>query len=397
MSHTKKYIILVLTAFLCKIAFSQTWVQISDFPSTERDDGCSFIIGNKAYCGTGLKTGVIETGDMYLLNMNNDTWDTISSLPLGMERQYALGFSYNNQGFIFGGSKGSIYLNDLWMFDTLIGTWQNKASLPGVGRKGMCGFVINDTAYVLGGQTSTFSAISEFWAYHIPSDNWIFKGHLSFGARWRASATTDNSKGYVIFGEDSLGNYGNGLYEFDPNLNQWSLISSFPGYGRTYSSLQYMANGLLIVAGVDSLTNSYKDLWRFDLISQSWQQLNSIPAIKRRGGMCFTSNTALYYTTGKDPSNTRLKETWKAINPNSISQVEENFKITIYPNPTVKDLFVESEIQFNRFTISDVLGKIVKFANIVSNPINVVDLPDGIYFLQLSSENKSVVKKFVKQ
>ena len=42
---------------------SQSWIQIDDFPSSARDDGASFVIGNKAYCGTGFKVGWTETKD----------------------------------------------------------------------------------------------------------------------------------------------------------------------------------------------------------------------------------------------------------------------------------------------------------------------------------------------
>ena len=90
-------IIIILIVFN-KTALSQTWTQISDFPATERDDGVSFVIGNKAYCGTGFKTGWITCRDMYSFDMSSESWGTISSLPAGMERQYSSGFSYNNLG-----------------------------------------------------------------------------------------------------------------------------------------------------------------------------------------------------------------------------------------------------------------------------------------------------------
>ncbi|MDP1802064.1 MAG: hypothetical protein Q8L81_11970 [Bacteroidota bacterium] len=43
--------------FLSNVLLSQTWLQLPDFPNTERDDGVAVHISNKAYFGTGLLTG----------------------------------------------------------------------------------------------------------------------------------------------------------------------------------------------------------------------------------------------------------------------------------------------------------------------------------------------------
>jgi N-acetylneuraminic acid mutarotase len=114
----KHFFLLLLSLLISDLSFSQPWTQITDFPSTERDDGCTFVIGTTAFCGTGLKSGYVLANDMYAFDMASETWSTAASLPVGMERQYAAAFSYNNSGFISGGS-GSAYLNDLWMYDRI--------------------------------------------------------------------------------------------------------------------------------------------------------------------------------------------------------------------------------------------------------------------------------------
>ena len=238
-----------------QIAPAQSWVQIADFPSTERDDAVHFVIGETAYCGTGLRPFFIASNDMYAFDMNSETWAVINSLPAGAERQYATGFSYNNYGFIFGGI-GSDYFNDLWLYDPLTGNWQAKTPLPAEGRMGSSCFVISDTAYVIGGRTSISNSISEVWAYCIPSDTWTPKSHLPFGARWRASTAADQENGYLIFGVDSESVFRRELYEFNPSINACSQLSVFPGSGRAYASMNYINGELLVIAGLDSLNNS---------------------------------------------------------------------------------------------------------------------------------------------
>ena len=99
---------------------AQTWKQSIDFPSTERDDGVVFVIGNNAYCGTGLKSGWITSSDFYSFDMNSESWTTIKNLPKDKKRQYAIGFSSLNYGYVFGGVNGGDFLNDIWQYDPII-------------------------------------------------------------------------------------------------------------------------------------------------------------------------------------------------------------------------------------------------------------------------------------
>ena len=69
-------------------------------------------------------------------------------------------------------------------------------------------------------------------------------------------------------------------------------------------------NGIYTCFGLDSLGHSMNDLWTFDQISASWNALPGLPDVGRRGGVCTSTGTAMYYVTGIDEGNTRLKEVW---------------------------------------------------------------------------------------
>lgn len=403
---SKKIIVIYFLLFFQKVIFCQVWVQISDFPSTERDDGTSFVIGDKAYCGTGLKPGFVASNDMYSFDMSSETWSTISSLPAGTERQYATGFSNSNFGFIFGG-VGSVYYNDLWMYDPITGNWQTKTPLPAAGRMGSSCFVINDTAYIVGGRTSVATSISDVWAYCISADTWTPKNNLPFGARWRASATTDNTKGYLIFGKDSASISRKELYEFNPATNLWTQISTFPGIGRAYAAMKFISGDLLVLAGLDSLGKSYNDMWRINPSILVWQSLDTIPSSRRRGGMCFHNSSTLYYTAGISQANIRLKETWKVFNPTTIIENSLTSKVNIYPNPATNQIIIEYEVgdlRINTVKIKNTLGQTVKTIDVktFSNGINKIEidltaLSTGLYFVQLQSLDNVIIKKVIKE
>ncbi|MGL4596156.1 MAG: Kelch repeat-containing protein, partial [Bacteroidia bacterium] len=161
-----------LFSILALAATAQTWVQLANFPGSERDDGACFSIGYKAYCGTGLTAWFAPTADFYALDLTTDIWSPIAAMPATTERQYACGFASNTHGYIFGGLNGNTLLNDLWQYDPAQDAWIQKTSLPAAGRSGSACFVINDTAYIIGGRTAANNAIAEVWAYNILTDSW---------------------------------------------------------------------------------------------------------------------------------------------------------------------------------------------------------------------------------
>jgi len=147
-----KTILLSFFILLVKFIFAQNWTQQLDYPSTERDDGCSFTIGPISYCGSGLAPWFSPLADFYAYNSFDSNWYPIQSLPAGKERQYATAFSHDSKGYVFGGVSSNGYLNDLWQFDPALNQWDSISSLPSEGISGASSFVIGDTAYIIGGK-----------------------------------------------------------------------------------------------------------------------------------------------------------------------------------------------------------------------------------------------------
>jgi hypothetical protein len=77
----------------------------------------------------------------------------------------------------------------------------------------------------------------------------------------------------------------------------------------------------------------------------------------------------------------------------------EYFKI--YPNPVSEKIFVNSTDKINIKTIQviDLLGKvkISKDVNSYETEIDLNELPQGVYLIQLKSENKTITKRILKK
>ena len=109
-------------------------------------------------------------------------------------------------------------------------------------------------------------------------------------------------------------------------------------------------------------------------------------------------NGKLFFTASNGGQNGR--ELW-VLDTNLLSTSEyitSDNKFSIFPNPTNNILTIhnlENKL-IDKITISDLTGKKVLEQNNNSNTINVENLQNGMYLLQILSEGKSAVSKFIK-
>ena len=140
-----KYILLHIFIWVSSLLHSQSWIQLPDYIGNSRDDGNSFVINSKAYCVTGLENGWLCNRNGFVFDANTETWSNIAPLPSGDERQYAIGFSHNNIGYILGGINcNNITLNDFWQYNPTTDTWFQLPNFPNAGRFGMSYFIIKN-------------------------------------------------------------------------------------------------------------------------------------------------------------------------------------------------------------------------------------------------------------
>lgn len=87
--------------------------------------------------------------------------------------------------------------------------------------------------------------------------------------------------------------------------------------------------------------------------------------------------------------------------PTSINQVKVNeVALTVFPNPTTDYVNIETKGMIRHITIFDMTGRIVKQASPMTNnltQLNLSELKNGVYLVEVKSENGNVVKKVVKR
>ena len=116
-------------------------------------------------------------------------------------------------------------------------------------------------------------------------------------------------------------------------------------------------------------------------LNKSWSVLNYI------NGKVYTlifngTSIGLYrFNTGIILSNT------------SFSNAE---KITIVPNPTSNYLNIDSEKEIKSINVIDVAGRVTSIKNFTNNKIDVSNLSNGIYFIEVQTNDGAFKSKFIK-
>ncbi|NQY07909.1 MAG: T9SS type A sorting domain-containing protein [Flavobacteriales bacterium] len=82
----------------------------------------------------------------------------------------------------------------------------------------------------------------------------------------------------------------------------------------------------------------------------------------------------------------------------SMSDISRDFTSLIYPNPAANYIEIsEIETGNSNVRIINTAGKVVREQAFIKNRISVVDLPTGLYFVQVSNSTRNYIGKFLKK
>jgi hypothetical protein len=70
--------------------------------------------------------------------------------------------------------------------------------------------------------------------------------------------------------------------------------------------------------------------------------------------------------------------------------------LLLYPNPAKDFIVIETDLNYHSISIIDLTGKTVQLFNSLSK-IDITSLSKGIYFIKLIGEEKTIVRKFIKE
>ncbi|MFT4062954.1 MAG: kelch repeat-containing protein [Edaphocola sp.] len=189
----------------------------------------------------------------------------------GVARTEASSFVINDTAYVVGGyQKSTTYLTDTWMFDRATGTWYQRASIDTSGFQGAAGFTLNGKGYVTTGKDNIGEYLKATWQYDPATNVWTRKADFGGSKRDGAVAFTINGKAYVGTGHNDE-NYLKDIYQYDPTTDTWVQKASLAGYKRTEAVAFTIDDKGYVCTGVNNGTY-VDDIWQYDADANSWTQ-----------------------------------------------------------------------------------------------------------------------------
>ena len=158
-----------------------TWIQKTSFPGGGRIDHSSFVIGNFAYVGLGIKLvgfSFAPQKDFLRYDSMTDSWIQSTNI-IGQERSVAAAFAINGFGYIIGGSGPSGHLFELQQFNPSTNMWTLKQPNPNL-IPNCRGIGFNGSGYVTGGFASPYAS-STVYKYSPASNTWSADSNMIYG------------------------------------------------------------------------------------------------------------------------------------------------------------------------------------------------------------------------
>ena len=178
------------------------------------------ILGSKIFIFGGQVEGYffndLVAFDLNALQQHANRWEILipnsndSGLPPGSTpppRTNHTIVTWNNKLFLFGGTDGMRWYNDVWLYDPNTNTWTNQECIGFIptAREGHAAALVGDVMYVFGGRTEEGKDLGDLAAFRIPTKRWYTFQNMgpSPSPRSGHGLTAVGDKIYVVGGEPS--------------------------------------------------------------------------------------------------------------------------------------------------------------------------------------------------
>jgi len=170
------------------------------------------------------------------------------------------------------------------------------------------------------------------------------------------------------------------------NLSGLDNVTSLTGYIELFSN-----NNLISLAGLDNISaGSISDLLIYDNLSLATCDVESIcDYLASPNGTIEIHDNAIGCN-----SQTEVEEACEAI---GINENNHKFEISIRPNPATNDIFIESKIglRIEKVIIYNQLGQIALNEKQIINTIDVSNLQQGLYVIEIISNGLKIREKLI--
>ncbi|OAA67638.1 Kelch-type beta propeller [Cordyceps fumosorosea ARSEF 2679] len=173
------------------------------------------ILGSKIYIFGGQVEGYfmndLSAFDLNQLQMANNRWEILlqseasPSIPAARTNHTVI--TYNDKMYLFGGTNGFEWFNDVWCYDPQVNKWSQLDCIGYIPsrREGHAAALVDDVMYIFGGRTEEGTDLGDLAAFRISLRRWYTFQNMgpSPSPRSGHSMTTVGKSIVVLGGEPS--------------------------------------------------------------------------------------------------------------------------------------------------------------------------------------------------
>ncbi|KAJ3522431.1 hypothetical protein NM208_g12862 [Fusarium decemcellulare] len=173
------------------------------------------ILGSKIFIFGGQVEGLfmndLSAFDLNQLQMSNNRWEILvqgeTSPKMPAARTNHTMITFNDKMYLFGGTNGFQWFNDVWCYDPAVNKWSQLDCIGYIPapREGHAAALVDDVMYVFGGRTEEGTDLGDLAAFRISSRRWYTFQNMgpSPSPRSGHSMTTVGKSIVVLGGEPS--------------------------------------------------------------------------------------------------------------------------------------------------------------------------------------------------
>ena len=187
-------------------------------------------------------------------------------------------------------------------------SWTELSSYPGNanGRNHPVTFALNGYGYVVTGNYIS-DQLDEVLKYDPVNDSWSVLPPFPGGERGYAYGVTTGNKAYMGFGysfEFQTGQtYWDDFWEFEPNTETWTQLTSCPCTPRTHPAMVATDTKIYVGLGGAEGGIDLKDWWEYDIATDVWTQKTDFPSTERHHPYYFEIDNIPYVGFGHHGAN----------------------------------------------------------------------------------------------
>jgi hypothetical protein len=233
----------------------------------------------------------------------------------------------------------------------------------------------------------------ELWEYKPNLDQWTQRSNFPGGVRYQLASFTIENNAYVGLGA-TQDVYKKDFWKYNPGSNQWSAIPDLPGSNRGEACSFTIGDFGYVCLGSDG--GLLSDLWAYNPNANQWSIRAPYGGSERKNAVSFVVNNKAYVGTGKGYSG--KKASMQEYTPQAVLDLADLSTKTlgIYPNPANSFFTIVSEDPLvEKFELRTTDGRKVKEIqsnSLLKQSINCVDLNPGIYILVALDNSNSIVE-----